>query len=143
MGAGLVGVPAIGAGATRAGTHDQKKQENSEEFMLTKSLTLRTALTFAGIAVLATGLGASAPRALAQTTTSAADPALIAKINQTYHTHFTNGAASTMMMDDGMMMMKISMPTKEFQAMSAMTGKNCMIEEIYPDAHNTMILVCR
>jgi hypothetical protein len=55
-----------------------------------------------------------------------------------------NGTVSSVMMDDGAVMMKIKMPPKEFAAMQQMmaTG-NCKIENIYPDALNTMILVCR
>jgi len=57
----------------------------------------------------------------------------------------TNGVVSTVMMPDGAVMMKIEMPPKEFDAMVAMmhTDSGCKIQEIYPDAHNTMILVCQ
>jgi hypothetical protein len=56
-----------------------------------------------------------------------------------------NGMASTVMMPDGTVMMKVQMPPKEFEAMVAAmhAGNGCMIQEIYPDAHNTMILVCK
>jgi hypothetical protein len=53
-----------------------------------------------------------------------------------------NGNVSAVMMNDGGVMMKIQMPEAEFNALK--TGPaNCHIENIYPDAHNTMILVCR
>jgi hypothetical protein len=56
-----------------------------------------------------------------------------------------NGTVSTVMMQDGSVMMKVEMPGPEFHAMTAAmhNGGSCMIEQIYPDAHNTMILVCR
>jgi hypothetical protein len=56
-----------------------------------------------------------------------------------------NGTVSSMMMPDGTVMMKVQMPPKEFEAMVAAmhAGNGCMIQEIYPDAHNTMILVCK
>ena len=46
---------------------------------------------------------------------------------------------------NGTVMMKVQMPPKEFEAMVAAmhAGNGCMIQEIYPDAHNTMILVCK
>ena len=52
---------------------------------------------------------------------------------------------SAVMMTDGAVMMKVQMPAPEFTAMS--TGmkagrKTCTIQNIYPDAWNTMILVC-
>jgi hypothetical protein len=56
-----------------------------------------------------------------------------------------NGNVSAVMMTDGAVMMKVQMPAPEFTAMS--TGmkagrKTCTIQNIYPDAWNTMILVC-
>jgi len=57
-----------------------------------------------------------------------------------------NGNVSAVMTTDGAVMMKIQMPTQEFTAMdNAMKAghKTCMIENLYPDAWNTMILVCR
>jgi hypothetical protein len=56
-----------------------------------------------------------------------------------------NGNVSAVMMPDGDVMMKVQMPAAEFTAMdTAMKAghKTCMIEHIYPDAWNTMILVC-
>jgi hypothetical protein len=56
-----------------------------------------------------------------------------------------NGNVSAVMMTDGDVMMKVQMPAPEFTAMeTAMKAghKTCMIEHIYPDAWNTMILVC-
>jgi hypothetical protein len=48
-------------------------------------------------------------------------------------------------MPDGDVMMKVQMPPAQFAAMTKMMehGRACMIEHIYPDALNTMILVCR
>jgi hypothetical protein len=56
-----------------------------------------------------------------------------------------NGTVSAAMMPDGAVEMKIQMPADEFSAMKTMMheGRNCSIEHIYPDALNTMILVCR
>jgi hypothetical protein len=56
-----------------------------------------------------------------------------------------NGAVSAVMMPDGAVMMKLQVPADEFKALdTAMTsGGTCKIEHIYPDALNTMILVCR
>lgn len=55
-----------------------------------------------------------------------------------------NGTVSSVMMSDGAVMMKVQMPPKEFAAMQQMmAGGSCKIEHIYPDALNTMILVCR
>jgi hypothetical protein len=56
-----------------------------------------------------------------------------------------NGTVSTIMMPDGSIKMKVKMPAAEMAAMTTMMhdGKSCMIEHIYPDALNTMILVCR
>jgi hypothetical protein len=56
-----------------------------------------------------------------------------------------NGTVSTVMMPDGDVMMKIQMPAAEFNAMTTAmhNGQSCKIEHIYPDALNTMILVCR
>ncbi len=56
-----------------------------------------------------------------------------------------NGTVSSVMMSDGAVMMKVQMPAKEFAAMQQMmtNGQSCKIEHIYPDALNTMILVCR
>ncbi len=56
-----------------------------------------------------------------------------------------NGTVSTVMMPDGSIEMKVKMPAAEMAAMTQMMheGKSCMIEHIYPDALNTMILVCR
>jgi hypothetical protein len=56
-----------------------------------------------------------------------------------------NGNVSAVMMTDGAVMMKVQMPAKEFTAIS--TGmraghKTCTIQNLYPDAWNTMILVC-
>jgi len=55
-----------------------------------------------------------------------------------------NGSASSVMMPDGDVMIKLQMPPKAFEAMeTAMhAGSGCKIQQIYPDAHNTMILVC-
>lgn len=56
-----------------------------------------------------------------------------------------NGTVSAIMMPDGAVMMKLQVPAGEFKALdTAMTsGGGCKIEHIYPDALNTMILVCR
>jgi hypothetical protein len=56
-----------------------------------------------------------------------------------------NGTVSTAMMPDGEVMIKVQMPAPAFSAMTTMMhdGKTCHIEHIYPDALNTMILVCR
>jgi hypothetical protein len=56
-----------------------------------------------------------------------------------------NGTVSSVMMQDGAVEMKIQMPAAEFSAMTTMmhAGRSCSIEHIYPDALNTMILVCR
>jgi len=56
-----------------------------------------------------------------------------------------NGTVSTITMPDGNVMMKVQMPPAQFAAMTKMMehGRACMIEHIYPDALNTMILVCR
>ncbi len=56
-----------------------------------------------------------------------------------------NGTVSTVMMPDGSVEMKVKMPAAEMAAMTTMMhdSKSCMIEHIYPDALNTMILVCR
>jgi hypothetical protein len=64
-----------------------------------------------------------------------------------YWTAPVNGSVSAVMMKDGDVMMKVKVPPKEFEAMMV-NMKNggsemCKIEEIYPDAKNTMILVCR
>jgi len=55
-----------------------------------------------------------------------------------------NGMASSVVMPDGDVMMKVQMPPKAFDAMLAAMHQagGCAIQEIYPDAHNTMILVC-
>jgi hypothetical protein len=56
-----------------------------------------------------------------------------------------NGNVSAVMMSDGDVMMKVQVPAKEFTAIdTAMKAgrKTCMIEQVYPDAWNTMILVC-
>jgi len=56
-----------------------------------------------------------------------------------------NGTVSTVMMPDGSVEMKVKMPAAEMAAMTTMMheGRSCTIEHIYPDALNTMILVCR
>jgi hypothetical protein len=55
-----------------------------------------------------------------------------------------NGAVSAVMMQDGAVMMKVQMPAAAFNAMTTAmrNGRACKIEHIYPDALNTMILVC-
>jgi hypothetical protein len=56
-----------------------------------------------------------------------------------------NGNVSAVMMNDGDVMMKVQVPAKEFTAIDTamkVGHKTCMIEQIYPDAWNTMILVC-
>lgn len=55
-----------------------------------------------------------------------------------------NGQLSAVMMPDGAVMMKVQVPATEFKGLdTAMTtGGGCSIEHIYPDALNTMILVC-
>ncbi|HQT64208.1 MAG: hypothetical protein B7Z75_08995 [Acidocella sp. 20-57-95] len=56
-----------------------------------------------------------------------------------------NGTVAASMMTDGSVKMMVTMPAKEFQAMdSAMkAGHNaCTIQEIYPGATDTMVLVC-
>jgi hypothetical protein len=56
-----------------------------------------------------------------------------------------NGNVSAITMPDGDVMMKVQVPAAQFTAMdTAMRAghKICMIEHIYPDAWNTMILVC-
>jgi hypothetical protein len=63
-----------------------------------------------------------------------------------YWTMPVNGNVSAVMMKDGDVMMKVKVPAKEFDAMMKNMkagGEMCKIEEIYPDAKNTMILVCR
>ena len=57
-----------------------------------------------------------------------------------------NGTVSAVMMQDGDVMMKIKLPATEFKAMTANMaagGMTCTIQNIYPDALNTMILVCK
>jgi hypothetical protein len=57
-----------------------------------------------------------------------------------------NGTVSAVMMQDGDVMMKIKLPATAFKAMTAdmaSGGKTCTIQNIYPDALNTMILVCK
>lgn len=56
-----------------------------------------------------------------------------------------NGNVSAVMMKDNAVMMKIQMPAEEFKAMGEamkMGHDNCRVQEIYPGASNTMILVC-
>ena len=56
-----------------------------------------------------------------------------------------NGSVSAVPMADGAVMMKIEVPAKDFGMLvtNMKAGhKTCMIEQIYPDAWNTMILVC-
>jgi len=56
-----------------------------------------------------------------------------------------NGNVSAVSMTDGAVMMKVQMPAQQFTELdTAMKAgrKTCMIERIYPDAWNTMILVC-
>ncbi len=62
-----------------------------------------------------------------------------------YWTAPTNGSVSAVMMQDGAVMMKLKLPEKEFGAISRdmkTDHETCSIEQIYPDAKNTMILVC-
>jgi hypothetical protein len=56
-----------------------------------------------------------------------------------------NGTVSAVMMSDGDVMMKVQIPAKEFAAVSAAMKdghKDCTVEEIYPGARNSMIVVC-
>jgi hypothetical protein len=56
-----------------------------------------------------------------------------------------NGSVSAVPMADGAVMMKIEVPAKDFGMLvtNMKAGhKTCTIQNIYPDAHNTMILVC-
>ena len=56
-----------------------------------------------------------------------------------------NGTVMASMMKSGDVQMMVSMPDKEFQAMSkAMKAghDSCQVKEIFPGATDTMVLVC-
>jgi hypothetical protein len=56
-----------------------------------------------------------------------------------------NGTVHASMMSNGDVKLMVTMPEKEFQAMgrAMKTGHEaCTVQEIYPGATNTMVLVC-
>jgi len=56
-----------------------------------------------------------------------------------------NGTVSAVMMPGGEVMMKLQLPSAAFEMISRdmkQSEKTCKIQEIYPDAKDTMILVC-
>jgi len=56
-----------------------------------------------------------------------------------------NGNVSAVTMSDGDVMMKVEIPAQQFTELdTAMKAghKTCTIQQIYPDAKNTLIMVC-